>query len=1207
MGPGCVETRMEFQRERRLPAPRMPVGDVALRRPPEVPVADPVGPLARLLPVLMLVAAGGMVVLYLTSPSGAGSGAARNPMYMLFPVMMVVSVLGTLAHTTRGRSGELDVGRREFLRYLDTVATITAETASAQHVSLHWTHPDPAALWMLIGGRRMWERRPGDQDFCRIRVGLGPGSLATPLIAAQVDPVTEPDPVTAGALDDLLISRSVVPDLPITVELTGHLGIDGQQPGSRDLLRAIICQLAVLHSPADVGITAAVRADDHRWDWLKWLPHHVPCPREGGPVRTVVIRDGGESVRSGPAVTVLDLDDDGDTAMDCAGVNDLDGLSAAQATMCARRLAGWRTGTDTTGPAARTWSTLLGIGTPARLDPAAAWRPRADPDRLRVPIGTGDDPDNQGVPVFLDIKEAAEDGMGPHGLCVGATGSGKSEFLRTLILGLVASHSPDDLNLALIDFKGGATFLGFERLAHVSAVITNLADEAYLVSRMHDALAGEMNRRQQLLRAAGNLGNITEYRRARTAGAELPALPVLFIVIDEFSELLSQHPDFAELFVAVGRMGRSLGMHLLLASQRLDEGRLRGLETHLSYRVCLKTFSVGESRAVLGVPDAYQLPAAPGAAYLKTSDGVLTRLRTAFVSGPDRGVTAALPDLRPRRFTASSETSRAQQVSLTSEHATTVLDTVLDRLSGHGSPAHRLWLPPLPVAPALGELLAPHDGRRLTAPIGLMDNPFAQRRDLLTVDLNGAGGHIAVVGTTRSGKSTALCTVLMALAATHSPTDVQFYCLDFGGGTLAALQDLPHIGVIAGRGDGELVRRTVAQLQAVIRRRESGAAQPISDGYGEVFLVVDGWGALRQDPDGLEETVTAMAGNGLAHGVHIIATASRWAELRPAFKDQLGTRIELRLGEPAESEMDRKAARHLVDSPPGAGITRDGRVFVIARPQLGGLDTAASTHHLRGRHPGRAAVPVRLLPTLVDRNSVPAGAAGPTNVTIGIGESELKPIPVDFATSSHLIVLGDGGCGKTATLRTLCTQLTQTCTPGQVQLHLVDVRRTLAGVVGSAHLAGYLMSAVMLQEHLVGLTDQLRARLPGATVTQQQLRDRSWWSGPEIFVIVDDYELLTGAGSDPLTPLLEFLPHARDIGLHLVIARRAGGAARALFNPVPATMRELGCTGLLMSAGPEEGVLLGSARPAALPAGRATLIRRARSDERVQIAWTPEP
>ncbi len=271
-----------------------------------------------------------------------------------------------------------------------------------------------------------------------------------------------------------------------------------------------------------------------------------------------------------------------------------------------------------------------------------------------MPIGVSE----HGEPVALDIKEAARNGMGPHGLCVGATGSGKSEFLRTLTLGMIATHSPDVLNLVLVDFKGGATFLGLERARHVSAIITNLSDEAHLVNRMHDALAGEMNRRQELLRAAGNFANTDDYERARSEGAQLPTLPALFIVVDEFSELLSQHPDFAELFVAIGRLGRSLGMHLLLASQRLDEGRLRGLETHLSYRICLKTFSASESRAVLGVPDAYHLPSAPGAAYLKTASGELVRFQTAFVSGPyrERRGDATAPSARPEKpmlFTAA--------------------------------------------------------------------------------------------------------------------------------------------------------------------------------------------------------------------------------------------------------------------------------------------------------------------------------------------------------------------------------------------------------------------------------------------------------------------------------------------------------------------------------------------------------------------------
>ena len=199
------------------------------------------------------------------------------------------------------------------------------------------------------------------------------------------------------------------------------------------------------------------------------------------------------------------------------------------------------------------------------------------------------------------------------------------------------THSSEALNFVLVDFKGGATFAGMADLPHVSAVITNLGEELTLVDRMQDALQGEMTRRQELLRSAGNFANVTDYERARAQGAPLEPLPALLIVADEFSELLSAKPEFADLFVAIGRLGRSLSMHLLLSSQRLEEGRLRGLESHLSYRIGLRTFSAGESRTVLGVPDAYELPPVPGLGYLKPDQTTLTKFKAAYVSGPPKG------------------------------------------------------------------------------------------------------------------------------------------------------------------------------------------------------------------------------------------------------------------------------------------------------------------------------------------------------------------------------------------------------------------------------------------------------------------------------------------------------------------------------------------------------------------------------------------
>lgn len=1242
----------------------MPEGEVVVNAPPDVPREVPGNPLSRLLPVVMVVATVGMMVFYFTS-----GAATRNPMFMLFPVMTLASLLGTVVTGARGgtRVAEINRDRRDYLRYLASLDTKIMETIEQQRESLSWRHPEPSSLWTLIGGTRMWERRREDADFGHVRIGLATQCLSTPLVAPQLGPVEDLDPVTSAEYRRLVRQRSSVPDLPIALGLRSlaAITVSGDMLAARGLLRAVVCQLAVLHSPRDLRIATVVDPlTAGEWDWLKWLPHHQhPTATDGcgsarmtytgvssaeaalvecGSGHAVLLVDGSLTASiEGPlpsgalaGVTALQLGTapagNAGTSLDIKGAHLMvrsqagedvparpDTMSVGQALACARRMSAFQPAATPLGGAARmsaavAWSELMGIADVGEINHSTMWRTtRAAEQELRVPIGVSEN----GHTMYLDIKEAAANGMGPHGLCIGATGSGKSEFLRTLTLGMIAAHPPETLNLVLVDFKGGATFLGFERTHHVAAVITNLTDEAHLVARMRDALAGEMNRRQEQLRAAGNVANIAEYNRARNNDARLPPLPALFIVVDEFSELLSQHPDFIDLFIVIGRLGRSLGMHLLLASQRVDEGRLRGLESHLSYRVCLKTFSAAESRAVLGVPDAYHLPSTPGAAYLKTGSGDPVCFQTAFVSGryrPPMARSAGEATPRPRLFTAAPTGRIAfagkPRTGAACTPSRTVLDTVLDRFARRGSPARQVWLPPLAESPALDTLLQRSGPRaRLTVPIGVVDRPFEQRRVPLVAQLAGAAGNVAVVGGPRSGKSTVLQTLILALAESHDPRDVQVYCLDFGGGALSALRQVPHVGSVAGRRDVDVVRRTVGQLESLLRARETGRSASCpgarDDRYGDVFLVIDGWAVIRQEFDALEAAITGVAAQGLSYGIHVVVSASRWAEIRPALKDQIGTRIELRLGDPAESEMDRKRARLLIQSPPGRGITRDGHEFVIAIPRF---DAAAG--ELRTRYPGHGAPPVEVLPTRIGCDALIAKAPewrSKTRILFGLSETELQPIAVDFAVDAHLVILGQGECGKTTTLRTLCREIVRTNTAASAQLFIVDYRRTLLGVVESDHLAAYAPSVAALTPQLAGLLGRLQERMPGADVTQQELRARSWWSGPEIYIVVDDYDLVaTPNGVNPLAPLLDFLPHAKDLGLHVVVARRSGGAARGMFDPVLARLRDLGCMGLMMSAGPDEGVLLGTVRPSQLPPGRGTLVTRAHRDQLVQVAWT---
>lgn len=1206
------------------------IGDIVIEAPPELPSPASGGLLRRLLPVALSVVGIGAMAAFAT-----GAGVTRSPAFLVLPLTMLVSAVAAgLSGGAHRPGGGIDADRGHYLGYLDRLGQSVAEIAVAQQRSSIGHHPDPDTLWTLIDGPQMWRRRAGDADFCVVRVGTGARPLARRLIAPQLPPEERRDPVTASALRRFLDTHSTIV-APITVGLRdgATVAIDGDRDAARGLLRAAVCQLAVLHPPDQVLIVAAV-SDRNRphWDWLKWLPHnqHPSETDAAGAVRMVYstaeqARRAIAAARAPQLVVVTDLAE-GPAAIAGAAtlgigerrvgalmirqsggpapVTSPDGMTPLDALICARRLAG--RAADRGG--VEGWPGLLGLCDLDRFDPVPAWRRQRHRDGLRVPIGTT----AQGIPLELDIKEAAENGMGPHGLCVGATGSGKSELLRTIALGMMARNAPEVLNLLLVDFKGGATFLDYARAPHVAAVITNLADDAPLVTRMRDALAGEMNRRQQLLRSAGCAG-VAAYERARRAGAQLAALPTLFIIVDEFSELLSQQPDFADTFVAIGRLGRSLGMHLLLASQRLDEGRLRGLEAHLSYRICLKTLSATESRTVLGNLDAYHLPATPGAGFLLTSGGEPVRFRAAMVSGPPpmrpSSRTPAVAARSVRAFSSRIDGTIGRAAATNPAPQRTIADAILDGLCGQGPAAHPVWLPPLGPAPALHTLLAGvGSSAALAVPIGLVDRPFEQCRTPLMVEMSGAAGNVAVVGAPQSGKSTALRTLITALAATHDAGRVQFYCLDFGGGALSSLHTLPHVGAVAGRAEPRLVARIVAECESVVRRREAifgehavaSIAQyrqrradgtACDDPFGDVFLVIDGWAGVRQEFEALEPSITALAAQGLSFGVHVVLSASRWAEVRGSLRDQIGTRIELRLGDPADSEVDRKAAQHVPRDSPGRGLSGAGLHMVIALPVA---EVPAN---------GSAAPAIRLLPTHVDRAALVA--EGGPRILLGLQERQLGSVAVDFDRHSHLLVLGGNGCGKTATLRTLCREIVRTHTAAQARLLIVDFRRALLGVVESEHLLRYAASPAALAASVPDLLGLLHARMPPADAGQARLRDGSWWSGPDVYVVVDDYDLVATPAGNALAPIVEFLPYARDLGLHLVVARRGGGAERAMFEPLLAGLRDLGCMSLMMSGFPSERALFGATAPSALPPGRGILAAPGGDEELVQVAWSP--
>lgn len=981
-----------------------------------------------------------------------------------------------------------------------------------------------------------------------------------------------------------------------------------------------------------------------------------------------------------------------------------DQVSIAEAEEFAQKLAQWRLaeayeeiGQRVAHIGARDILSYYGIDDPGNIDFDSLWASRTDTmgrSRLRAPFGNRSD---NGELLFLDMKSLDEGGDGPHGVMSGTTGSGKSTLVRTVIESLMLSHPPEELQFVLADLKGGSAVKPFAGVPHVSRIITDLEEDQALMERFLDALWGEIARRKAICDSAG-VDDAKEYNsvraRMRARGQDMAPLPMLVVVIDEFYEWFRIMPTAVDVLDSIGRQGRAYWIHLMMASQTI-ESRAEKLMENMGYRLVLKARTAGAAQAA-GVPNAVNLPAQAGLGYFRKSLEDIIRFQAEFlwrdyfqpgvsIDGEEApALVHSIDYIRPQLFTnsftplevsvggpdiepvvaqpngevlESDDIEGGEDEDEEGVRTPKVGTVIIDQLRKIKFEPYRLWQPPLTQPVAIDDLVNRFLGRpwhkeygsacNLVFPIGIIDRPYKHDQPPWTVDTSGPGANVLILGAGGSGKTTALQTLICSAALTHTPQQVQFYCLAYSSTALTTVSRIPHVGEVAGPTDPYGVRRTVAELLALVRERKrsflecgiasmemfrrrkfGGEAGPVpDDGFGDVYLVIDNYRALAEENEVLIEQVNVIINQGPSFGVHVVVTADRESELRPPVRSGFGSRIELRLAAVEDAKLVRSRFAKDVPVKPGRGMVavnyvrldsdpQAGLHTLVARPALGSTPDNVfecdSVVAAVSRLTSAQAPPVRRLPARFGVEQVRELASRDTRQGVGAGgiawaisELDLAPVYLNFAENSHLMVTGRRECGRTTTLATIMSEIGRLYAPGassapppapgrpSAQVWLVDPRRQLLTALGSDYVERFAYNL----DGVVAMMGELAAALagreppPGLSAEEfEELLSRSWWSGPEIFLIVDDIQQLPPGFDSPLHKAVPFVNRAADVGLHVIVTRTFGGWSSAGSDPMLRALHQANAPLLVMDADPDEGFIRGKMKGGPLPRGRGLLM-----------------
>lgn len=1100
------DTEVYFERTEHSP---LASGRVSVLRPPRVdPVFQPrqlqIGPeperpqtpevpwASMLIAVLM------GVVLY---------AVTRSAYAFVFSALSPLFYLGSYLENRRStrKNFEHQMARHEALlaRRLQQLA----EDQAGEVAYLAREFPDPHRFLQWAAGRevRLWARRVTDADFLAVRVGTGTRKSMTTLTVGGEDGVPETE-----AVCDKVTPHAAIASVPVIVSLAevNSMAVVGGPDAASAAIRSVLLQIAVAHSPVDVGFVAVLGSLRERLlSELAWLPHvtgpfnpmrhPLGCDAaEGQAVLEEILEHTGSALER-PVVVVIDEDADlprrlvdrlveAETGLGLHVVWMGPSLSSIPKGMgCVVDLAGsdgvcrvlygdrrdpvvletvdtladteFDAGTRTLAACADVTVDLpqdLSLPGETRLTDVVGEMKSPDDDTtiterwaqsrgLRASVGLSTE-----GPFTLDMRMD-----GPHCLVAGTTGAGKSELLQTMIAALALNTPPNRLNFLLVDYKGGAAFKDCGLLPHTVGYITDLTPA--LVQRALTSMNAEIHRRERILNAFA-AKDLIELEQAHPD--ECP--PSLLICVDEFAALTADAPEFVAGMVNIAQRGRSLGVHMVLATQRPAGVVTDNIRANIGLRIALRVADAGESVDVIDTPDAFKIPrSTPGRACVRrVGHGDPVLIQSVFV-GARRHADEVIPAVRIRPFQprpggAWHATLGAGAVGAGDgqdrRDAPTDLSRVVAaidraRAATGCNPGPPPWLLELSndvrldwgadgylriagtVAHSVaGTLVQATDA---VVPVGLLDEPKAQRQSPAVMDLVTRGSYF-VFGTSGAGKTELLRTVALGLSIQGAAPTPHLYVLDFAGRGLRDLLDLPNVGSHIVNEETERLFRFIRWLEAEARRRvrtfaDAGCAD--IDSYradsGEpltrIVVLVDNYNAFTSEMDGLgisgrrhQDRFGELIQNGRRLGIHFVLSALQRTNLDTSTLNAVQGRVVMRLGNPDEySAFDVSAESIDKDDPPGRavfdGVTGQMARLFISGQQVTAAQAAGATRLQTAPHE------VRILPGAVSPDDLPGGR--PDTVPIGLDHDQLEVAGVDPSRGGFLIV-GRSRSGRTGVL-----------------------------------------------------------------------------------------------------------------------------------------------------------------------------------------------